>query len=313
MLKHRLIFGAILIAFLLGLIYSDKWISNTTRSNGVPDALSQIGLYSFDGPIVAAIVVVLVILGTWELRRLFVSAGHTPLLIWPIIINIFLVLTTFLSRNGPASGEIGRRSADYQFTVFWLTIALLGTAFFVARRRKTDGAIAAIGTTLLMIFYLGVLPQYLIRIRLSDPEGGVWLLLYFVGTVKICDIGAFFTGRALGKHKMIEWLSPKKTWEGLLGGVAASVLLAVLIPVLVERFAAPGSDVRGLFPGITLACIFGVLMALVGQAGDLLESLFKRDAGSKDSANAIPAFGGVLDILDSPLLAAPIGYAMLLQ
>jgi len=313
MLKHRLFFGAILIAVLVGMIYADNWLSGAFASDQTREAFKGIGLYSFNGPFVTIVIVGLVILGTWELHRLFVGAGHGPLLIWPALINIFLVLTTFFARNGPAAGEIGRRSVDYQYTVVWLTMALVGTAFLIARRRRTERAIGDIATTLLLILYLGLLPQYLLRVRVADPSGGVWLLLYFVGTVKICDIGAYFTGRAVGRHKLIKWLSPGKTVEGLAGGVACSILVAVLVPWLVEKYASSSSDLHGLFPGLGRACVFGLLMALVGQAGDLLESLFKRDAQAKDSANAVPAFGGVLDILDSPLLAAPIAYLMLVE
>ncbi len=313
MLKHRLFFGAILIAVLVGLIYGDHRLSAMFGGDRAPDAFRTVGLFQFNGAIIAAVVAILVILGTRELRRLFVAAGHAPLLIWPAFVNVVLVLFTFMARNGPASGEIGRSSADYQFTVAWLTIALLGTAFLIARRRKTERAIGDIGTTLFIIFYLGLLPQYLLRIRLIDPIDGVWLLLYFVATVKICDIGAYFTGRSLGRHKLIPWLSPGKTVEGLVGGVAASVIVAVGVPFAVGSLAPASSDLHGLFPGTRWAVVFGVLMALIGQAGDLLESLIKRDAQAKDSAGAIPAFGGVLDILDSPLLAAPIAYGMLIE
>ena len=137
--------------------------------------------------------------------------------------------------------------------------------------------------------------------------------MYVVATVKVCDIGAFFTGMAIGRNKMIEWLSPKKTLEGLAGGVAASIAVAVLTPIIIDRLAPASSALRGLFPSLGVATIFGLLMAIVGQGGDLVESLFKRDAKAKDSANAIPAFGGVLDVLDSPLWAAPVAWWLLIH
>ena len=313
MLKHRLFYGALLIAGLVGLLCADDWVSGAAVGDRMPGWLCEGGLCSGHGAVVAAVVMVLVVLGTWELRRLFRAAGHAPLLVWPVLVNVVLILCTFYARNGPAAGEIGRRSADYQYTVVWLTIALFGACILIGRRRRTERAVGDIATTLLAIFYLGLLPQYLVRVRLADPSDGAWLLLYFVGTVKACDISAYFTGRAVGRHKLIEWLSPKKTIEGLAGGVAGSVVVATLVPILVEQFAPASSDLHGLFPELGRACVFGVMMALFGQAGDLLESLIKRDAQAKDSAGAVPAFGGVLDILDSPLAAAPIAYWMLLQ
>jgi phosphatidate cytidylyltransferase len=110
---------------------------------------------------------------------------------------------------------------------------------------------------------------------------------------------------------MIPWLSPKKTWEGLAGGILASVIMAIVFPLI----AGNGKLSAGLMLGLSIpkAILFGVLMAVVGQAGDLLESLIKRDAQAKDSAAAVPAFGGVLDIIDSLLLTAPLAYWMLVK
>lgn len=310
MLSRRLFFGALLIAVLLGLIYADDWLS-IAIADRIPEALTSVGVHTCNGPVITLVIIGLVVLGTWELRRLFVTAGHTPLLGWAVVVNVGLVLIPFYAGNAMATDAVERRATDYQYTVIWLTIALLGTGLLIARRRKTDRAVGDIATTLFIVFYLGLLPQYIVRLRLVESSGAVWLLLYFVGTVKICDIGAYFTGIAIGKHKLIEWLSPHKTLEGLAGGVAASILVAALVPLLIRRFGSAASGLPELFPGLAGACVFGLFMALTGQAGDLLESLMKRDAQAKDSASAIPAFGGVLDILDSPLLAAPIAYWML--
>jgi len=312
MLKHRLFFGAILIAVLLGLIWTDNRISMATE-DGAPAFLRSVRLYHCDGIIITAILAVVVLLGTWELHRLLGGAGHAPLLLWPALVNVVLVGLPFLAGNQALYDVAMERAADHLLTVVMMTVALIVTAFLVACRRQTRGAIGAISTTLLTIFYLGLLSQFIVRLRLSEPEAGAWLVLYFLATVKICDIGAYFTGRAIGKHKLIEWLSPKKTWEGLLGGVTASILVAVFVPILVTRFAGADSVMHDVLPGSGSACLFGLVMALAGQAGDLLESLIKRDAAAKDSASAIPAFGGVLDILDSPLLAAPFAYWMLVQ
>ncbi len=120
--------------------------------------------------------------------------------------------------------------------------------------------------------------------------------------VKSTDIGAYFGGRYLGKHKLIPWLSPGKTWEGLFCGLATAALVglgcSLVWPHALSTITWPK------------ALIFGIVIGGVGQAGDLLESLMKRDAQVKDSGNIIPGFGGLLDVIDSPLLAAPAAYLL---
>ncbi|MEL7238219.1 MAG: phosphatidate cytidylyltransferase, partial [Planctomycetota bacterium] len=106
------------------------------------------------------------------------------------------------------------------------------------------------------------------------------------------------TGKSLGKHKLIPFLSPGKTWEGLAGGVVTAALVGAA--------CAPGLDLLTWWKG----AIFGAVIGVVGQAGDLLESLMKRDADVKDSSQLLPGFGGVLDVIDSPLVAAPVAYLL---
>lgn len=302
-----------MVVVLGGLLYADaRWSGLAATS--APDWLcNATGMVALDGVLVYVVLGLLIVMGTRELGRLMTAAGHAPLSCWPLAVNIALVTIPFVTGNGAPSDRNALVLADMRWTVVIFAAAMLGTGFLVMRRRKTDGAAGAMASTMLIVLYLGLLGQFIARMRMFGPTGSTWLLLYFLATVKICDIGAFFTGRSFGRHKMIEWLSPKKTWEGLAGGVAASIAVAVLTPMLVERFSAEGSALRGLFPTLTTAAIFGVLMALVGQGGDLVESLFKRDAKAKDSANAIPAFGGVLDVLDSPLWAAPVAWWLLIH
>ena len=149
------------------------------------------------------------------------------------------------------------------------------------------------GGTLLAITYLGVLPGFFLPICLTHSA---WMLLAIVAIVKAADIGAYTTGHLIGKHKLIPWLSPGKTVEGFFGGLVFSALVALVL--LHRQFSLPS------------ALIAGLLLGAVGQLGDLLESLLKRDAGVKDSGK-VPGFGGILDLLDSPLLAAPVAYWLL--
>ena len=130
----------------------------------------------------------------------------------------------------------------------------------------------------------------------------MWLVLWMVLVTKSGDTGAFATGRLIGRHKLIFWLSPGKTWEGLVGGVIAAAAVG----------AAGLGAIRGIVdepvPPLWTGAIAGVLFGLTAVLGDLIASLFKRDAGIKDASSVLPGFGGVLDVLDSPLLVAPVAF-----
>ncbi len=176
-----------------------------------------------------------------------------------------------------------------------LAASLVGAFVMHSRSEKVHGAMASAGGSLLAIVYLGVLPSFYLPIRLSHSADMIITILL---VVKSADIGAFFVGRLMGRHKLIVWLSPGKTVEGFLGGIAMSTLVCMLLAHLVHGFSWEQGAVAG------------ALLGAVGQFGDLVESLLKRDAGVKDSGR-VPGFGGLLDMLDSPLLAAPVAYWIL--
>ena len=160
--------------------------------------------------------------------------------------------------------------------------------------------LAGIGVTLLGVFYLAFLGGFLIAMRVgfeNVPALSTKLLLFFFIVIFASDIGAYFTGKTLGKHKLVPKISPGKTWEGLVGGITGAVAAAALctwvfFPELPYKFSIPLSAV----------------MAIVGILGDLAESAIKRGAGAKDAASILPGHGGLLDRLDSLLFNAPIFY-----
>lgn len=173
---------------------------------------------------------------------------------------------------------------------------------YYGRHKNTDGMIAAAGGALLAFCLLGLMLGYIVTLR---REQDIWVVIWVLLTTKSSDIGAYTLGHLIGRHKLIPWLSPGKTWEGLLG----AILFAAAI-------GAAGTAVLGLFgiegrPEPAPAALLGALFAIAGQAGDLLESVLKRDAGKKDSGGTIPGFGGVLDVVDSLLLAPPLAYWLL--
>ena len=164
-------------------------------------------------------------------------------------------------------------------------------------RNRLDDALRRVGCTVFATMYLGICLAMILSLR----HWGIGILVMFLACVKCTDIGAYFTGKAFGKHKMIVWLSPGKTWEGLASGVIAATVVGVVIHLIfgIVRIS------------LWQAGLFGAVVGLAGQFGDLCESLLKRSAKIKDSGAVLPEFGGVMDILDSPLLASPIALLLL--
>jgi len=176
---------------------------------------------------------------------------------------------------------------------------LLASLIFHSRHRTVEGVVAAAGGSLLAFVYLGLMFGFVLAIR---REHTVWVLLWVVLVTKSCDIGAYFTGKSVGRHKLIPWLSPGKTWEGLIGGVVLATIVGTAGLWAIGLWTAEPR--LPWWAGLSA----GVLFGLTGQMGDLIASLFKRDAGLKDSSSILPGFGGILDVLDSPLLVAPVAY-----
>ncbi|MFO0823595.1 MAG: CDP-archaeol synthase [Gemmataceae bacterium] len=184
--------------------------------------------------------------------------------------------------------------------VFTLTATLMLAMLLEMHRYTGDHGhiVPRLGTTLLAVAYLGVLPCFFAQIRFLPREHTALLLALTIFVPKGNDIAAFFTGTFLGRHKMTPLLSPKKTWEGFAGGMTGGVLVAVGISFAVPVFAG----------GVLEAVGFGLAVGLAGVLGDLAESLIKRDCQMKDASKSIPGFGGLLDVVDSVLFAAPIAY-----
>lgn len=176
-----------------------------------------------------------------------------------------------------------------------ITILVLLTIIELFRNKKS--AIINLGTTLLGILYFGLFASTLLSIReiyeVYYTQGGLLIISIFA-SIWICDSAAFFGGTALGKHKLFPRVSPNKSWEGAIFGLLFAVLAMVISKVLFLDFLA-WEDV------ITI----GLIVGIIGQIGDLIESLFKRDAGVKDSSTLIPGHGGIFDRFDSLLYTAP--------
>lgn len=295
MLKYRLLLGPVLIAALLGVFALDSWIEGAPAPGWLSPIL--LGRDAFP-PGVAMFLLALAIspLASYELVNILRANGITASkrATWlATALGLVVSIAIPVDLGGALGASIVASVAAF---------VLVGALMFYSRKKTVEGVVAAAGGTLFAFVYLGLLFGFLLAIR---REHSAWLVLTVLLLTKSCDIGAYFTGRAIGRRKLIPWLSPGKTWEGLGGGVALATGLGVLAAWLSQQTEHVESFL--LWQG----AVVGAVLALVGQLGDLLASLLKRDAGIKDSSSVLPGFGGVLDVIDSPLLAGPAAFWLL--
>ncbi|MGB2629744.1 MAG: phosphatidate cytidylyltransferase [Candidatus Omnitrophota bacterium] len=162
------------------------------------------------------------------------------------------------------------------------------------RRDNTRDHLVSIGITLFALFYIGWFFSFLVKIKLL--ANGANLVLFLILVTKSADIGAYLIGRRFGKSELIPRISPNKTKEGAMGGVIFSLLMAVILGMFLTDFS------------FLHLVVLGIVMAALGQVGDLAESLIKRDCNVKDSGSYFVGIGGFFDLIDSLLFTAPIFY-----
>lgn len=190
----------------------------------------------------------------------------------------------------------------------WPTLAFVATliATFLAqsvRFRGPGGTTATIAATTFILAYVGLLGSFILQLRwFPGPYHGLVPLAALVATAKGTDIGAYTVGRIMGRHKLWPALSPNKTVEGGIGGLIFAVGASLGVTLVAIRV------VHAPCLGWGEAIGFGLAVGVAAQLGDLMESMIKRDCERKDASAAVPGFGGVLDVLDSLLFAAPVAY-----
>ena len=215
-----------------------------------------------------------------------------------LMIGTFFHLTGHLGiNNSPA------RVNDFETSFLILFVLGLCVRQFVAR--SNTAGILAISTTLFGLMYVPWLLNFIQKINFFPGIGdhGKYYVLYFILVTKFSDTGAYAVGSLIGKHKMIPRISPGKTWEGF-GG---AIVVATATSLIFAHFFA--DKMPGMKP--LHAVVLGVVLSATAVIGDLIESLFKREAGVKDSGSFFPGIGGILDLLDSLLFNAPIMYLYL--
>ncbi len=250
------------------------------------------------------IMVMLTGAGLVEFYGMVQKLGHKCYGKWGVFAGILLLVGTFLNVSGHM-GLLTRPSRANDFESCFLILFVLGLCLrqFVSKTNVTG--IISIATTLFGLMYVAWLMNFIQKINFFNQDGveGRYYVLYFIIVTKFSDCGAYMVGSLIGRHKMIPRISPGKTWEGFGGAIVVSTGLSVLFAIY------GGNHLRGMT--IPHAIILGVILSTAAVVGDLIESLFKREAGLKDSGALFPGIGGILDLLDSLLFNAPLMYLYL--
>ena len=251
------------------------------------------------GPALVTVLALASGLAAWEFYRLAEARGTHALGAPGIVLSALipvLVHARYLGLWAPPVSWVA------MVVPVLLTIALFA-------RGVSGGPMAAVGATLTGVVYTGGMLSFAYALRyhefVVDARGGTAVLMLPVVVTWLNDSGAYFAGRRWGRAKLMPSVSPGKTWAGAYGAVVASVLTTWVFAAFILPSWAH------LTLGVPAIIVVGVVLSIAAQVGDLAESMFKREAGVKDSSALIPGHGGVLDRVDSLLFTLPVGYVLL--
>lgn len=262
------------------------------------------------------VLVAIAVLGLLEFYDILNAAGIPAFRILGTGAGAVLLAGVFVGLNAPQL--LPPSAAGIAAEAFLLLVAAIVFVVCVRQfpQKNNPQPLPTIACTLLGIMYVPFMLAFfeLLAFRWepvswTSPFGDTAraLIVYTILVVKSSDIGAYLVGRNFGRHKLFPRISPGKTWEGLAGGLLAGVLMSVLVFWWLGR-GQPHAAFGRLAVTRADAWILGAVLASIGVVGDLIESLLKRSAGMKDSGRSIPGMGGVLDVVDSLIFAAPALY-----
>jgi phosphatidate cytidylyltransferase len=258
--------------------------------------LAVLWFFRTNGAIV--VIVGISVLTLRELYRLMAAAGNAPFSGLGLLFGGLITLAPWTeARYGVPSHPL-------------IALAVVVFSIRIVLERAPEKRVEALSSTLFGLVYVSLLLQYLVRILAPvagdslAPDGRLVLCLWVVAVAKFCDVGALLTGLAIGRHPMAPMISPKKTWEGAFGGVIVAMGVGALVAWL-GRGVLPASM------GPLRAALLAAPLAAVAIVSDLVESVIKRRAALKDSGGGVPGIGGIFDLSDSLILAAPVGYFLL--
>jgi len=220
-----------------------------------------------------------------------------------VIGGVLLMVGTFLNVTGHLGTANGSPARVNDFETTFLILFVLGLGLRQLFARLNPDGLIAIAVTLFGLMYVPWLLNFIQKIFFFPGVEGRYFLLYFILLTKFSDMGAYAVGSLIGRHKMIPRISPGKTWEGFAGAIVASTGASVVFVHFL------GGHLSGM--NLRHAIVLGIILSVTAVVGDLIESLFKRECGAKDSGRVLPGIGGILDLLDSLLFNAPIMYLYL--
>ncbi|MFC2021955.1 phosphatidate cytidylyltransferase [Chloroflexota bacterium] len=249
----------------------------------------------FDQPLPWFTVLVAIwgLLAVLEFYSLVTASKVPPLTYFGLIWTLLFIL----SRNSDLLSILEPYFNLNLLTPLLLTSAVLLSLIWLLLRAHKEEAFTSWAWTIAGILYMGCLLSYLVALRgLDDGRNWVFFALF---TTFASDTAAFFTGRALGRHYLAPHISPGKTWEGAIGGILGAIIVSLFFVL---------STPLSLHLNWGQAVLLGLLVSIFGQLGDLVESLFKRNMGVKDSGKLLPGHGGFLDRIDSVVFAGIVVY-----
>jgi phosphatidate cytidylyltransferase len=261
MLKQRVITATIALLILIPLV----WIGNPWFSFFIAAAA---------------------LLGTFEFYRLVTNCGQgQPLIYLGVPWALALALSPYYQET--------------KILPLVITLPIVISLIWLLCRSSRERAFHDWAWTMAAVFYVGWMLSYWVNLE-SLVDGRAWVYLALFSTFAN-DTGAFFIGRAWGKHRLASAISPGKTWEGALGGLLSAIVAIIIVFAILNLFSPLSFKYWQLI-------LLGLLVSIFAQLGDLVESLFKRNMGVKESGKLLPGHGGVLDRLDSLIFVGPVVY-----
>ncbi len=243
-------------------------------------------IYLFPDWLFCLVIALFVVLGQFEFFRMVKNRGIFVYKYFGAVIGGLIPVVIFMGNSLPALKNLE--------PLLIVAASLLAFTLQFLRRDNARDHLLSVALTLFSLFYIGWFFSFFVKLKLL--ANGANLVAFVILVTKSADIGAYLIGRGFGKSELIPRISPKKTKEGTVGGMLTGLVIALALGRFLTGFSLPH-----LFA-------LGIILATLGQAGDLAESLIKRDCKVKDSGTCLAGIGGVLDLIDSLLFTVPVFY-----
>lgn len=294
MFRERLLAALVIVALLVGALYADY-------------------AWTHDSVFLHLFVLLVSFLAFKEFWPLCKASGHQTFSTWGTISGCALVVIHYFTLPHVFNAPLLREAEQADRLLDGAMVASVLVAFLLsAHRHQYPASLGGLGVTCLGMIYIWYLPSFILKLRHMGSDGrlggldwnrfGTKMVIATIVISKGCDVWAFLIGRRLGRHKAFPELSPGKTVEGVVAGLLGSSALALLLSW--EHISVLPIDAFG----VAGVLGFGLAIGISGMMGDLAESLLKRSAGVKEASHLVPGYGGVLDVVDSLMVAGPVAY-----